>query len=247
MGDFEKKTLCLSVETSGRKGSVALGKNARIIAETSFSGQMRHSCELFTSVQSLLNSKGKKAKEIGQIFISVGPGSFTGLRIGVTMAKMMSFANDTLISGVNTMDLLAVNATEFMEFNDCKISRIGTILDAKRKQFYISVFDRIEGKWVKILPDCLMTSSEFTEKFGQDDKPIWLLGEGLVYYAEQFHKESINIMEEKYWYPSAKKLYFIGRKLAQAGKFANSDALKPFYLREPGAVEKLSQKSCWGK
>jgi tRNA threonylcarbamoyladenosine biosynthesis protein TsaB len=238
MALFGSKTLVLSVETSGRRGSVAFGAGERVIAEITFSGVMRHSAELFTSVQALLNQVGKEAEDIEQLYITVGPGSFTGLRIGVTMAKMMSFANDIGILGVSTMDVIAHNASRYIADTKSPIKQIGTILDAKRSQFYISIFERVEDDWVKVQRECLMTASEFTERFGGSNKPLLLLGEGLLHYADQFRTEGINIIDEDYWYPSASSLYFIGRTLAQTGNFADAAALNPFYLREPEAVEK---------
>ena len=228
----------LSVETSGRKGSVALGQGQRIIAERTFSGMMRHSAELFASIQCLLDQAQKKPQDIRHLYLTVGPGSFTGLRIGITMAKMMSFANDIDIVPVSTMDVIAANASQYIADTNRRINRIGTILDAKRRQFYVAIFDRYEDGWEKVVPDCLMTSAEFAKKIGKSIKPTWLLGEGLVYYADQFRTDGFNVIDEDYWYPHAANLYFIGRKLAQEGKFVNAPTLKPLYLRGPDAVEK---------
>lgn len=238
MALFGSKTLALSVETSGRRGSVAFGTGERIIAEITFSAVMRHSAELFTSVQALLKQVRKKPEDIEHIYITVGPGSFTGLRIGVTMAKMMSFANDIRIVGVSTMDVIAKNASRYIDDTKSPIKKIATILDAKRNQFYISIFERVEDDWVKIQMECLMTASEFVERFGASNNPLWLLGEGLLYYADQFRTDRIHIIDQNYWYPSAGSLYLIGRKLAQLGKFTDAEALKPFYLREPDVIEK---------
>ena len=151
---------------------------------------------------------------------------------------MMCFTNNIDIVAVSTMDVIANNASRYIADTNQRIKRIGTILDAKRKQFYVAVFDRIADGWKKVLPECLMTAPDFVERFGTNDNPIWLLGEGLLYYAEQFRTEGTNVMEEEYWYPSARSLYYIGRKLAQAGNFADGSALKPLYLRQPDAVEK---------
>ena len=199
---------------------------------------MKHSAELFITLRSLLTLAGKEPENIEHLYITVGPGSFTGLRIGTTMAKMMALANEIDIVAVSTMDVIAANASRYMHDTGRQIKQIATILDAKRKQFYVAVYDRIADEWEKVVPESLMTATDFLERFGSIEKPIWLLGEGLLYYAEQFQKNGINIMEEEYWYPSAESLYFIGRKLAQQGCFADAAALKPFYLRQPETLEK---------
>ena len=105
------KSLILAVETSGRTGSVAIGAGDDILAEKTFSGQMRHSAELFVSAERLLSQIGAGAEKIKHVYFAAGPGSFTGLRIAVTMAKMMAFANGAKIVAVSTMDVIAENAS----------------------------------------------------------------------------------------------------------------------------------------
>ena len=235
---LDAKTGILAIETSGRKGSLAFGHGKRIIAKRTLSGLMKHSAELFITLQSLLTLAGKKPENIEHLYITVGPGSFTGLRIAVTIAKMMSFANDTLIVPISTMDVIADYASRYIDDKNPQIKRIGTILDAKRKLFYVALFEKYADQWIKVVPDCLMTPADFVKRFAQEKEPIWLTGEGLLYYKELFRSENIYTMEEKYWYPSAERLYFIGRKLAQQGCFADAAALKPFYLRQPQTLEK---------
>lgn len=233
----DENSLVLAVETSGRIGSVAIGKADNILKEVTFSGAMRHSAELFGSVRQLLGKIGKTAKDVKEIYIASGPGSFTGLRIAVTMAKMSAFANGTKIVACNTMDVIAVNAAEYANKTSDKINRIATILDAKRKQFYIAIFDRNGEKWDKVMNDCLMTVAEFTDRFGGEKEPVWLLGEGLQYYKDDFEGDSVRIMDEICWPAKAAGVYKIGRKMALAGEFIEAGQLVPFYLRRPEAVE----------
>ena len=74
-------SLELAVETSGRIGSVTIGKQGKILAQRTFSGPMTHSIELFPAISTLLSDLGKRPADIHQVYISIGPGSFTGLRI----------------------------------------------------------------------------------------------------------------------------------------------------------------------
>ena len=77
------KPLILAVETSGRYGSVALGAGSELLAERSFTGQMRHSAELFGAIRHLLSDFGRRPCDIEHVYISIGPGSFTGLRLSL--------------------------------------------------------------------------------------------------------------------------------------------------------------------
>jgi tRNA threonylcarbamoyladenosine biosynthesis protein TsaB len=113
-----QKPLILAVETSSRIGSVAIALGEQILAEAAFSGPMRHSAELFPAIRSLLERFSRKPQEIDHIYISVGPGSFTGLRIAVTMAKAMHLANPpqrTKIIAVDTRDVIAANAIDYIK------------------------------------------------------------------------------------------------------------------------------------
>jgi tRNA threonylcarbamoyl adenosine modification protein YeaZ len=227
-----RQSLGLSVETSGRQGSVAVGLDGTVLGQVCFSGPMRHSAELFPAVAGLLNTFSRAAADIRHVYISAGPGSFTGIRIAVTFAKAMHFANNAKVVAVNTLDLIAANADDFIRDEGIKIEKVAILLDAKRAQFFVAVFCRRDNRWVKHLPDCLMTSAEFTSRFAGGE-PIWLLGEGLLYHNDAFKAPGINIMNEKYWLPRAAALYRLAWQLAEQGKFADPITLVPFYLRNP--------------
>lgn len=223
--------LILALETSGRTGSVALAAGEQILGETRFSKPMKHSKEVFPAVSGLLGKFHRKPDEIDQIYISVGPGSFTGLRIAVTMAKILNLAAATKIVAVDTLDVIAANADDYIEESQIEIERVAVVLDAKRGQFFVGGYQNAAGRWEKILSDCLMRAPEFLEEFAVQNKPIWLLGEGLVYYKDKFTAEGIQFFPESCWYPEAGKVHLLGWKKAQAGEFSEALGLQPAYLR----------------
>ncbi len=226
--------LALALETTGRVGSVAIGCGQTLSDEKTFSAPLRHSAELFGTITELLEKSRKILNQIKYIYISIGPGSFTGIRISVTVAKMMALATESKIVAVNTSDVMALNV------DDVKIRKLATIIDAKRGQFFIAAFERKNGLWGKILPDCMMTAEQFKEKF--DSEPIWLLGEGLLYYSKKFETENIKILNEKFWSPRASNVFKIGVKMAMENRFADPAGLVPLYLRRPDAEENLEKK-----
>ena len=229
--------LALAIETTGRTGSVAVGTGDKILGETVFSGIMTHGAELFFAAESLVKGVGGQISELSHIYIAAGPGSFTGLRISVTTAKMMAFANETKIVAANTMDVLTVNASDYMKEKKIKISRLATILDAKRKQFYIGLFENTGGVWKKKINDSVMTASDFVCRFAQPDNPVWLLGEGLVYYKDAFSAPGVHFLSEAYWPARARAVYKVCREKAKAGEFSDPVTLTPHYLRRPEATE----------
>ena len=257
--------LVLAIETSSRIGSVAIAVGKKILAETTFSAPIRHSAEIFPAIGDILERFNRKPDKIEQIHISAGPGSFTGLRIAVTLAKTMHLANAAKIIAVDTLDVIAANANDYIK--DKKTTappnssrrhpqpgqikeptkmespeRIATILDAKRGQFFIAAYQRNStsmlqtennGIWKKISPDSLMTAPQFLSQFTQDEQPIWLLGDGLLYHRDKFKADAVRFMDEKYWSPRASMVLLLGWKKALANKFENPLTLTPNYLLRP--------------
>ena len=185
----------------------------------------------------------------------------------------MHLANATRVVAVDTMDVIAANVINLTSTSDERRATcasgtsdetIATILDAKRGQFYIAVYQHCtsderrlsavastlrskataedgsakaeatsEGIWKKILPDSLMTASQFLEKFTAPDQPVWLLGVGLTHYKDKFKTNGIRFLDEQYWYPKASKVHLLGWKMALAEEFADPLTLRPNYLRTP--------------
>ena len=254
--------LILAVETSSRVGSVALAAGQRLLAEQSFTAPLRHSAEIFPAVGSLLDRFGHTPDNITAVYISIGPGSFTGLRIAVTMAKAMHLAHNVKIVTVDSLDAIAAN-TEDAATRDLiqnarsatHTDRIAAVLDAKRGQFYTAVYERTtaaepasapqatqapgyaipapEGHiWHKILPDCLMTAQEIIARF-TGERPLGLLGDGLLYHEQTFRRAGAVILDPACWSPRASRIHALGHQKARAGRFADPLSLAPFYLRGP--------------
>ena len=86
-----------------------------------------------------------------------------------------------------------------------------------------------------------MTAPKFLDRFARKAKPISLLGEGLLYYKDEFKAEGIHFLPQEYWSPRAAKVHLLGYKKAMAGQFADPLTLQPTYLRRPQAEEKWQQ------
>jgi len=242
-----EQPLIAAVETSGRLGSAALAAGEKLLAQNDFSAPMRHSSELFPAIEELLSRYGRKASQIDHVYLSTGPGSFTGLRIAVTFAKMLALANSAKIAAVSTSDVIVSNV--ITSNNGCqtkqKYDRFGTILDAKRGQFFVAVYQKRTqapadtkhrtplGDYEKVLPDCLMTAEQFLEQFTHSLPVTALLGEGLVYYADKFRAPGIEIIDQQYWWPKASNVHQLGWDKATKDEFADALELQPLYLREP--------------
>ncbi len=249
--------LILAVETSSRMGSVALALGAEMLAESGFSAPLRHSSEIFPAIRDLLNRVGRDPREIEHVYVSCGPGSFSGLRIAATIAKMMNLANAARIVAVDTLDVVAANVVDLTgagcrpicdhQAPTANCQRLAAVLDAKRGSFFIAVYERQAetegternpGIWRKVLEDSLITSAEFLARFAGRQEPIWLLGDGLVYYQDSFRAEGVCFFEQTYWSAQARNVHVLGWHKALTGRFADPLMLTPNYLRTPDITMK---------
>ena len=254
---MKEKSLILAVETSSRIGSVAIALNGKMLGETVFSSPLRHSAEIFPAIRNLLDQFNLNPGQIEHIYISGGPGSFTGLRIATTLAKIMHLAHSAKIVTVDTLDVVAANVINLIPENTLSDSnhklpaiqgeKVAAVLDAKRGQFFIAGYERVTDdeqnlagrvSWKKVLPDCLLTPSQFIDRFACDAKPIWLLGDGLLYYKDKFQAGGVHFFHEKYWSPRAGKVLLLGRQMALKEQFADAVTLTPNYLRKPDVTVK---------
>jgi tRNA threonylcarbamoyladenosine biosynthesis protein TsaB len=232
--------LAIAIETSGRLGSVAIGRGNDCVSEIVFSGHMKHSADLFSTLETVLGHAEATVGDVEQVYITTGPGSFTGLRIAVTAAKMFEFAQNMKIIAADSMDVLAESASRYLADTEKPVDCIATILDAKKGLFYAAVFDLVGGDWQKCLDTQAITAEELLGWLEASGKQrVGLLGEGLVYYAEKFNAPFTYILDEAYWSATAAGLYRVGRRMAEQGLFTEALALTPKYIRGPGAVKKV--------
>jgi tRNA threonylcarbamoyl adenosine modification protein YeaZ len=262
MGQSDRETFILAVETSSRIGSVAIARGDALIEESVFSGPMQHSAEIFPAIADLLARHGRTPEDIDEVHIAIGPGSFTGLRIAVTLAKAMHLAQGVRIVTVDSLDVVATNLADGARDGTSRVDhgrptalpdRIAALFDAKRGQFYASIYDRraadadqtppedfpgyqIPGPgdaiWRKIHQDSLMTAREIIEGFA-GASTLGVLGDGLLYHREQFTEDRVVVIPEESWSPHAANAHRLGRQKARAGLFADPLTLTPFYLRGP--------------
>jgi tRNA threonylcarbamoyl adenosine modification protein YeaZ len=209
----------LAVETSSRIGSVAIGTEHKLIDERTFSAPLKHSTELFPAVQDLLHQVHAGPDDIDQVYVSIGPGSFTGLRISASLAKAMHLATGVRIVTVDTLDVIAANVLHSPL--TCPAS-IATVLDAKRNQFFMAGY-RLAAPasptaggdsmnvWTKLMDDCIITAQAFMDEFVPSHAPVGLLGDGLLFHQDKFGHPGLSILPESLWTPKASSVYRLGR------------------------------------
>src|SRR5579864_5989127 len=165
----------LAIETSGRVGSVALAEDARVVAEDEFPHGLQHAAEMLPRIDRLCRDHGWGPADLKELYISAGPGSFTGLRIGVTLAKTLAFATGAKIVAVPSVDVLAANGPP-------EARHVLIVLDAKRGQIFTARFSRLPtGQWSCDEPAHL---EDLSAVLARSPRPVHLIGEGIEYHRQ---------------------------------------------------------------
>src|SRR3954453_5393449 len=132
----------IAIETSGRIGSIAVVDGEKILAEETFQHGLQNAAQIIPIIDRLTSAQRWSPNDIQQVFVSIGPGSFTGLRIGVTLAKTMALATGVKLVAVPSVRVLAENVP-------AEPANVIIVLDAKREQIFTARFARHDGALVE--------------------------------------------------------------------------------------------------
>lgn len=180
----------LGVETSGRIGSIALANDGAVVAEEQFAHGLKNAAQIIPIIDRLCRSQGWNAKDVEELYVSAGPGSFTGLRIGITLAKTMALATGVKLVAAPTVRVLAENAPD-------EARHVVIVLDAKREQIFTARFERVDGNWIEREPAHL---DRLTAMIERAPRPLLLLGEGLPWHRQFIPDDPrIQLAPEELW------------------------------------------------
>jgi tRNA threonylcarbamoyladenosine biosynthesis protein TsaB len=223
----------LAIETSGRTGTVALVEDQRVLVEDEFPHGLQHAAEMVPRIDRLCRERGWSAGELRELYVSAGPGSFTGLRIGITLAKTLAFATGARIVAVPSIHVLARNAPP-------EAAELVIVLDAKRGQVFTARLTRSSEGWAEAEPAHL---DDLASMLARARRPVYLLGDGIPHHRQFIPADDpgIRLTEPETWRPRAAAVAEEGIRRSAAGMFADLDRLLPIYIRKPEAEEKWEQ------
>ncbi len=174
----------VGIETSSLIGNIAVCDGDTIVGKKTFGKNLNHGKEIVSSLESIFNQINWEPKDIDLIAVSIGPGSYTGLRIGVTCAKTLAYGLDKPVIDVPTLDVLVENVKE----NNSKT--ICPVIDAKRKSVYACIYDRDKNKRIT---DYLIISPQGLIDMLPDSTLIF--GDGVEPYKDIFAQKELTIAE----------------------------------------------------
>lgn len=224
----------LSLETSLKQGSVAglLGdaNRAEICSEMQLPADERSARSLLPTIDTVLQKCGWQPKDLDLICTTVGPGSFTGLRIGVTAAKTLAFTLDAAIVGVHTLAAIAANVPDFD-------SRLWAIMDAQRGELFAAEFSA--GKLDYFPETRIVPADEWLAALKPGEVVV---GPPLSQLREKLPK-GVRAVGTEAWQPQASVVGRLGYQLFREGKTTNPIQLVPNYYRKSAAEEKAAMKT----
>lgn len=213
----------LAIDTSSEVCGVCILENDRLIDDNSLSNGMTHSENLMPLIAELLDRNKLALKDIDLIACTVGPGSFTGIRIGVASIKAISEINNIPIAEVTSLEVLAQNVEE----KKIKVS----IIDARNDQVYAGVFDEENNLKEELIADSIENTIEKLKKYNN----VIAVGNGAIKHKDLLIKEinGISFCEETL--QKVENTGKVGYKKYLKNELKNADEIMPIYLRKSQA------------
>ena len=214
--------LILAFESSAKPASVALLRDGRLLSQFSQCSALTHSRTLLPMAEDLLKNAELRLEDVDLFAVAHGPGSFTGIRIGVSTVKGLSWALDKPCAGVSTLEAMAWNGL-------AAGGLVCPVMDARRCQVYNALFEIREGRPVRLCADRPISLEELCAELRLLDRPVFLLGDGAELAAKALAEAALpfSLAPENLRWQSAWGVAMAARELPGG----NADALLPVYLR----------------
>jgi len=227
----------LAIDSTATAASAAVLEDDQLLGEFFIHTSFTHSQTLMPMVQNVLDCVGVSVNEIDLFAVAAGPGSFTGVRIGVASIKGMAMASGKPCVGVSTLEAMAYNIA-------LPGATVCAVMDARRDQVYNAVF-RLEKDQIKrITPDRAISIQDLLEECKNYSQPLFLVGDGakLCYNTNGFQELAVVLPPEPSQYQRA---FGVGKAAFgawQRGEAVTASELLPIYLRLPQAERELKKR-----
>jgi tRNA threonylcarbamoyladenosine biosynthesis protein TsaB len=226
----------LGIDTSTPWGSIGLIDGDQILCEYSLNGKVSHSARVLKSIDRVLGDSEVPIGNVDGFAISIGPGSFTGLRIGVSVVKGLAFATGKPVVGVSTLDALAQNARYF-PYLTCPL------LDARKGEVYAALYRNTEKNVpTRFTPEMAIKPDDLLE--GIDEKVLFL-GNGVYIYGDLIRRKLGNMAHiggSFFNFVHGAVIAQMGGPHLEKGQYLNLEEFTPRYLRKSEAELKWEEK-----
>ena len=212
----------LAFDASTRFLSLALADGKNILRYRNLRSKAFLSSSIVPNIRQILTKVGWTLKDLDGIFIGLGPGSFTSLRVGLSTAKALAFANDLKVVGISSLDLIAMNVKS--DGNIC------VMMDARRGLVYSCCYEKRNGMLRRLTEDSLQKPEDV---FLHVKKNSFVIGDALPIYKALITNSNLDlkcIEDAKIFYPDARHLITLGTEDFKNGKALSAAEINPIYL-----------------
>lgn len=220
--------LILGIDTSTSQVGVALGSDEGILGEVRLARGRRHAEALVPAIAYLLHESGSELSELAALAVGIGPGLFTGLRVGVTTAKVMAQALRIPVVPVASLDLLAYS----VRLTDRSIA---ALLDARRGEVYSALYRSVPGGAQRISEYRVAPPSELEAELEAARDDLLLVGDGALLYRDRLQVERAEWASSTYARPSPAALVELASARYNREEFCRPHEVEPLYLRKSDA------------
>ena len=229
--------LILAFETSAKAASVALMEGTKLLGEGYQNTGLTHSQTLMVMAEDVLKQCGRTARDVEAVAVAEGPGSFTGVRIGVAAAKGFAWGAQLPCYGVSTLEAMAESLGVYQGY-------VCACMDARRSQVYNALFYVNNGAVERYSDDRAISLAELGQELAHLDGPIFLVGDGadLTYKTLSGTVEELILPPEHRKHQRAVGVGLIAARRAEAGEAPSGGALTPNYLRLSQAEREKLEK-----
>lgn len=220
----------LAIETSAKAVSAAVAENGKILCAGYQDTGLTHSRTLMPIVEGILKNTDLAITEIDAIAVAVGPGSFTGIRIGVAAAKGLAFGADKPVIAVSTLAAMARNVAFCDGLLICA-------MDARRQQVYNALFDAKDGCLIRLSDDRAIALADLLAEIKDDPRQKIVVGDGGRLCQSYLEANGVpcRLAPPHLLMQNAMSVALIAEELAAEGKLLTAQELEPVYLRPPHA------------
>ena len=229
--------LILAFETSAKAASVALLEDGKLLGESYQNTGLTHSQTLMVMAENLLSQCGKTAEDVTAAAVAAGPGSLTGVRIGVAAAKGFAWGREIPCYGVSTLEAMALSLGAYQGY-------VCPCMDARRSQVYNALFYVNQGQIRRIREDRAISLAELGEELKSLREPIFLVGDGsnLCYNTLSESVPNLVLPPEHRMHQRAGGVGLAAQKQAETGDPGDANALTPNYLRLSQAERERAER-----
>lgn len=221
--------LILGIETATDRVGASLVDHGGVLAETHLAGGRRHAETLGPAIEFLMAQSGHSPRDLAAIAVDVGPGLFTGLRVGLAHGKAMAHALGIPMVGVPSLDLVAFP----LRYAD---RRVVSVIDARRGEVYWAMYRPVPGGVQRIGEYRLSSPADLASELTADPEPTLGVGDGAHRYGDVFGDISgFGLVDPALSHPSASSLVQLAHPRAMREEFVNQSEVEPIYLRRPDA------------